>query len=105
MEIKTKEYIFKDKDGKDVTIKFTFTERLRTLLKSMIDIDIENVESLKDAKIVQLLLKLAAVSFILKALIWVGFTGFLVYNIFTCVGMFDTVIYGAFLLVWLIFTL
>lgn len=105
MEIKRKEYIFKDKDGKNVTIEFTFTERTRKLLKSMTDIDIENVESLKDAKIAQLLLKLAVTAFILKALIWGGFTGFLVYNVITCVGMFDTVIYGAFLLVWLLFTL
>ena len=49
LNFKTKEYTFKDTDGKDVSIKYTYTEKTRELLKMMTGADIENVENLKEA--------------------------------------------------------
>ena len=53
LNFKTKEYTFKDTDGKDVNIKYTYNEKIRELLKMLAGSDIENVENLKEAKLIE----------------------------------------------------
>ena len=104
LNFKTKEYTFKDTDGKDVNIKYNYTEKTRELLKMMTGADIENVENLKEAKLIEILIKMCAIDFILKAIIWLSVTGFLVYSLFTSVETFEMLKYGTCLLAWLVLT-
>ena len=104
LNFKTKEYTFKDTDGKDVNIKYNYTEKTRELLKMMTGADIENVENLKEAKLIEILIKMCAIDFILKAIIWLSVTGFLAYSLFTSVEIFEMLKYGICLLAWLAFT-
>ena len=83
LNFKTKEYTFKDTDGKDVNIKYNYTEKTRELLKMMTGADIENVENLKEAKLIQMLFRAGILYFVLRAIVRLRVTGFLKYNIFT----------------------
>ena len=105
LNFKTKEYTFKDTDGKDVSIKYTYTEKTRELLKMMTGADIENVENLKEAKFIKMLFKASVLYFALRTIIWLSVTGFLTYNIFTSVETFEMFKYGICLLGWLVLTL
>ena len=100
LNFKTKEYTFKDTDGKDVNIKYKYTEKNRELLKMMTGADIENVENLKEAKLIQMLFKAG----ILKTIIWLSVTGFLTYSLFTSAETFEMLKYGICLLAWLVLT-
>ena len=104
LNFKTKEYTFKDTDGKDVNIKYNYTEKTRKLLKMMTGADIENVENLKEAKLIKLLFKASVRYFVLRTIVWLSVAGFLTYNIFTSVETFEMLKYGTCLLAWLVFT-
>ena len=104
LNFKTKEYTFKDTDGKDVNIKYNYTEKTRELLKMMTGADIENVENLKEAKLIQMLFKVGILYFVLKTIICLSVTGFLVYSLFTSVETFEMLKYGICLLAWLVLT-
>lgn len=99
--VKTKKYTFVDENGETVNIDYSYTENTRKLLKKMTGVDIESIDSLKDAKLVKLLFKAAMLFFISKVIIWISVTAFLVYSIFTEVEVIGYVIA---LLFWLVFT-
>lgn len=104
LNFKTKEYTFKDANGNDINIKYNYTEKTREILKMLTGSDIENVENLKEAKLIEILLTVCAIDIILKAIIWLSVTGFLAYSLFTSVETFEMFKYGICLLAWLVFT-
>ena len=104
LNFKTKEYTFKDANGNDINIKYNYTEKTRELLKMLTGSDIENVENLKEAKLIQMLFKAGILYFVLKTIICLSVTGFLVYSLFTSVETFEMLKYGTCLLAWLVLT-
>ena len=105
LNFKTKEYTFKDTDGKNVTIKYTYNEKAREILKMLTGADIENVENLKEAKLIKLLFKASVRYFVLRTIVWLSVAGFLVYSLFTSAETFEMLKYGICLLAWLVLTL
>ena len=104
LNFKTKEYTFKDTDGKNVTIKYTYNEKAREILKMLTGADIENVENLKEAKLIKLLFKAGVRYFVLRTIVRLSVAGFLAYSLFTSAETFEMLKYGTCLLAWLVLT-
>lgn len=104
MEIKRKEYTFKKDNGEEVYFDFYYTYFTYYVLLSSFNIDLDHISSLQEAEKARTLMILRQVLGAVLLFAWVLVTGFLAYNLFTCVEVVDAIKYLCGLLFWVWFT-
>ena len=97
-------YTFKKDNGEDVNFMFFYSNDTYNKFLNVLGIDFENIKSLEEAEKAHFFLRSQFVLGITLLIAWLGITGFLLYNLFTCSETVDTIKYVCATLFWFWFT-
>ena len=102
--MKKRVYTFKKDNGEDVNFIFFYSNDTYNKFLNVLGIDFENIKSLEEAEKAHFFLRSQFVLGITLLIAWLGITGFLLYNLFTCAETVDTIKYVCATLFWFWFT-